>query len=91
MDDTNDPALALQAVLTTALRMAYYDAMPYFDYKAEVTTRSAIQEQMPVGNMGLIIVLTVMLVHWVLVVVISVVFITMTQFSFLDDAWAAVR
>lgn len=61
--DTGNLALALQAMWTTVLRSAYYDAAPFFDL-AQASEISMVSEgQMPWGKGGLIAVAVLVVVH----------------------------
>ncbi|KAI1610864.1 hypothetical protein EDD36DRAFT_497743 [Exophiala viscosa] len=84
---TNSPALALQAVLTTMLRQAYYSFLPTFDAESNVTASSFQPAQIPVRTRGFWAVLGITVAHFVLCLVALVGFISFTHVSSLKNAW----
>ncbi|KAI1624598.1 hypothetical protein EDD37DRAFT_352246 [Exophiala viscosa] len=84
---TNSPALALQAVLTTMLRQAYYSFLPTFDAESNVTVSSFQPAQIPVRTRGFWAVLGITVAHFVLCLVALVGFISFTHVSSLKNAW----
>jgi hypothetical protein len=90
MEATQNPVLALQAVLTTVLRTTYYDAVPFFNYEQPVQTRSVTAAQMPQATAGFIAIATLVLVHWLLTMLTFIFFVSRDRYAVLDNAWAAV-
>jgi hypothetical protein len=88
--DTGDPSLALQAQLTSLLRMAYYDWVPLFDWNSTQITTSFVDRQLPASQTGLWIIIGFMAAHWILVLSILVWFCRSTKFTLLDNAWQVV-
>ena len=84
---TNSPALALQAVLTTMLRQAYYSFLPTFDAESNVTVSSFQPAQIPVRTRGFWAVLGITAAHFVLCLIALVGFISSTYVSSLKNAW----
>ncbi|KAJ9606152.1 hypothetical protein H2200_009113 [Cladophialophora chaetospira] len=87
---TNSPALALQAVLTSVLRMAYYAFLPTFDAQSEVTVTSFSAAQVPLRTRGFWAVFGITTGHFVLCVMALIGFIAFTQVSSLKNAWQTV-
>jgi hypothetical protein len=87
---TGNPALALQAYLTTLCAIAYYDRIPTFDKAAPSTRILLTQVTRPLGWAGYIIVLSVLVVHLLLVVIITLIFFRTGKLSRVGNAWAVV-
>jgi hypothetical protein len=90
LTDTGDPSLALQAQLTSLLRMAYYDWVPLFDWNSTQTTTSFVDRQLPASQTGLRIIVGFLAAHSVLVTSVLVWFCRSTKFTLLDNAWQVV-
>lgn len=90
LDETQNPTLALQAMWTTVLRSAYYDEVPFFDHSQEISTRVVSNEQMLVGNKGLIAVVVLIVTHWILTMTVVALFVRKGKYGVLNKAWAAV-
>jgi hypothetical protein len=90
LTDTGDPSLALQAQLTSLLRMAYYDWVPLFDWNSTQTTTSFVDRQLPASQTGLWIIVGFLAAHFVLVTGVLVWFCRSTKFTLLDNAWQVV-
>ncbi|KAF2143156.1 uncharacterized protein K452DRAFT_201534, partial [Aplosporella prunicola CBS 121167] len=88
--ETDNPALAWQALMTTVYRMAYYDWLPTFDSMSDVNTVSRVPCQMPVRYNGFIIVATTLAIHLSLFIVVTVWFYKGTQISLLHNSWQVV-
>ncbi|KAK4938818.1 hypothetical protein LTR10_020825 [Elasticomyces elasticus] len=87
---TNSPALALQALLTTVLRQAYYSFLPTFDAQSDVTVTSFQAVQIPLRTRGFWAVLGITSAHFVLCLVALIGFISFTRVSSLKNAWQAI-
>jgi hypothetical protein len=87
---TGNPALALQAYFTTLCAIAYYDRIPTFDVAAPSTRVLLTQVTRPLGWAGYIIVLSVLVVHLLLVVIITLIFLRTGKLSRVGNAWAVV-
>ncbi|KAE9379748.1 hypothetical protein N431DRAFT_478669 [Stipitochalara longipes BDJ] len=90
LTDTGDPSLALQAQLTSLLRMAYYDWVPLFDWNSTQTTTSFVDRQLPASQTGLWIIVGFMAAHSIMVTCVLVWFCRSTKFTLLDNAWQVV-
>lgn len=88
--ETDNPALAWQALTTTVARMAYYDWLPTFDSYAPITTTSMIPCQVPKHYTGITIVAANLVVHLSLFILITIWFYNATKTSLLNNAWQAV-
>lgn len=87
--DTDSPALALQAYLTTLINMAYYSWLPLFDATAEAVTVQAVSRSLPTSTRGYWAVMAILITHILLCVVITILFARQTKYSLLGNAWSA--
>lgn len=87
---TNSPALALQAVWTTMLRMAYYSFLPTFDAESNITVTSFRAAQIPLRTRGFFAVLAITSAHFVLCLVALMGFVSFTRVSSLKNAWQVI-
>lgn len=90
MKETDNPALAWQALVTAVMRMAYYDWLPTFDYTGNATVTSMVPCQKPQHCTGFILVMANLFVHLVFVAVSSFLFFTRTRYSLLGNCWQAI-
>jgi hypothetical protein len=88
--ETQNPALALQATITTVLRAAYYDAVPFFDVSQQASLSVTGRQDMPQAHVGFIVVVLLVVGQSVLMVITVVVFVLMGRLAVLHNAWAAV-
>ncbi|KAI1120487.1 hypothetical protein F5Y10DRAFT_289621 [Nemania abortiva] len=88
--DTRNPALAIQAMLTTILRCAYYDALPFFDYDQVAVTRMVNLEQIPLAHSGFTVIVALVVAHCLLTLAILVLFILRGRMVVLHKAWAVI-
>lgn len=88
--ETDNPALAWQALTTTVARMAYYDWLPTFDSYAPITTTSMVPCQVPKYHTGFTVVAVNLVVHLSLFIAITIWFYKVTKTSLLNNAWQAV-
>ncbi|KAF2140814.1 uncharacterized protein K452DRAFT_359269 [Aplosporella prunicola CBS 121167] len=90
MQDTEDPALALQALLTMVQRAAYYDWLPTFSAKSTITTTSMEPCQLPMFSRGFIIITVNLGIHLILVTGIFFWFLKATRYTLINDVWQVV-
>lgn len=90
MEETDNPTLAWQALVTTLMRMAYYDWLPTFDYMGNATITSMVPCQKPQYRKGFLLVMANMLLHLVFVAASSFLFFTRTRHSLLSNAWQVI-
>ncbi|OCK88491.1 uncharacterized protein K441DRAFT_621209 [Cenococcum geophilum 1.58] len=88
--DTGRPALALQAHLTTLVRMVYYDNLPMFDYSGNQTLDFFVPILLPTTHLGLVGVIMVLLIQQVAVLIIVLRFMSSEHSTLLGNAWQAV-
>jgi hypothetical protein len=88
--DTHNPAIALQALFTTLLQMAYYSQSSQFGLTGPVQIQNFVVTQAPVGMRGLTIVIAILTVHLICVLGIIVKFMMASQFSMVGEAWHVV-
>ncbi|KAF2466973.1 uncharacterized protein BDR25DRAFT_292694 [Lindgomyces ingoldianus] len=87
---THNPALAVQALFTILTQSAYYDFLAQFDVSAPATFAFSRQVTIPHEWKGFGIVCAVLGVHFVVFVVVTVLFLVGTEVSMLGNAWQAV-
>ena len=90
LTETNSPALALQAVLTMALRMSYYDWIPLFDAESGTTMTFFESALIPIYRRGFWAVITIVSIHVVISIIAIIGFITRTQQSLLKNSWQVI-
>jgi len=89
IQETQRPALALQAYITTVFQVGYYEDISEFGTVAPTKMQSFLSVQVPTGFTGLIIVTTVLMVELVLVSIAITLFHTRTRYSMLGNSWQA--
>jgi hypothetical protein len=88
MNDTANTALAFQAYCTTIGQIAYYDILSYFDVQDHPIISWFQSAQFPRSSRGLRAVIVVLCVHFVLVSLTTVAFLTTTRVSRIgDNVW----
>jgi hypothetical protein len=90
LNETSNPAVALQTLLTNGMRMAYYDYVNLFDHTGTSTARISLQEQIPLRHIGLIVVLVFATLHWILGMILLGMFCWSTKYSSLNNSWTAI-
>ncbi|KAI8722247.1 hypothetical protein NCS52_00368200 [Fusarium sp. LHS14.1] len=90
IQQTEDPARAVQALMTRLYQMQYYDFLPDFDYKQTTETIYSTERIIPSRWIGLVIVFCLVAVHFLLVSVTMALFISRTRGSALGNIWQAV-
>jgi hypothetical protein len=88
--NTDSPALALQAQLTTLLRMAYYDWLPQFNANSGFSSLSFQSSLVPSGHKGYYSVMSIIILHFFIIAMISLSFFMQTKHSLLDNAWQTI-
>ncbi|KAF4970352.1 hypothetical protein FSARC_2608 [Fusarium sarcochroum] len=87
---TRDPAQAIHALVFRFSQMLYYAYQPNFDIKRNVTTIHSLEKLIPIQWTGLAIVLAALSVHFIVLIITTVLFILQTKASLLGNAWQAV-
>ncbi|KAF2825842.1 hypothetical protein CC86DRAFT_35644 [Ophiobolus disseminans] len=87
---TNNPAIALQALITVLTSMNYYNCFYAFTNTAPGTMSSSSEAQAPVRWTGFIIVMVIVWVHLSLMAVFIVLFSRVTEHSTIGNSWQAV-
>lgn len=90
IQQTEDPAQAVQALITRLYQTQYYDFLPDFDYKQTTKTIYSTERIIPSRWTGLVIVLCLVTVHLLLICITMVLFISRTRGSALGNIWQAV-
>ena len=85
--ETGRPALAIQALYTTLIQMAYYSRILEFDVAASAEVRNFIEVQTPQRFSGFTAVIVVISLHLILIFIIAANFITGTRFTLLGESW----
>ncbi|KAF2832477.1 hypothetical protein CC86DRAFT_401244 [Ophiobolus disseminans] len=88
--ETGDAGLALQALWTVLLEMAYYDFFPQYDVNATATFTSSKTINAPVQWRAMGAILGLLAIHTALIVAALVLFNKRTEMSLLGNAWQAV-
>ncbi|KAL0258769.1 hypothetical protein SLS55_006273 [Diplodia seriata] len=88
--ETGNPALAWQALLTSTTRAAYYDWLPTFTAKSNISKTSMVYCQVPRHSRGFFIVVADMAVHLLLVAGTVIWFCKATCTTMISDAWHVV-
>lgn len=83
-------ALAMQALMTTALGMTYYDLTGRFDKASPAEIRGMVEVDRPMNGAFAIVVVVLLVVHLLLVGAATACFAMSTEDSLLGGAWAAV-
>ncbi|KAL8398639.1 hypothetical protein RB596_005970 [Gaeumannomyces avenae] len=86
----NNVALALQALFTTLMQMAYYDTLGAVDPNITTTTLFSREVVIPRKWDGFFIFCGVFAAHLVLTFVVTALFLQETRISFLGNPWHAV-
>ncbi|EEU36365.1 uncharacterized protein NECHADRAFT_52602 [Fusarium vanettenii 77-13-4] len=87
---TQDPAQAIHALAFRFSQMLYYAHQPRFTIRRPITTINTSEMLIPTQWTGLSIVLTTLSVHFIVLVVTTVLFVLWTKASLLGNAWQAV-
>ncbi|RSL91025.1 hypothetical protein CEP52_014400 [Fusarium oligoseptatum] len=90
IQQTGDPALAVQALMTRLYQMQYYDFLPDFDFKQTTETIYSTERIAPSRWTGLLIVFCLVAAQLLLVFITMVLFISRTRGSALGNIWQAV-
>ncbi|KAK1753754.1 hypothetical protein QBC47DRAFT_47656 [Echria macrotheca] len=88
--DTRNPALALQAFLTTLCAVCYYDRISLFDVAAPSDQVTLVQVTRPLEWPAFIAVAGVVVLHLLLVLLVIVVFCVRGRLSRIGNAWSSV-
>ena len=90
MQNTSNPALALQAYVTTIFQQVYYGDVPEFGVYAPSESQSFVSVLVPRGFLGLIGVTVVLGVHLLLVLGAIMLFRKQTRYSMIKNSWQSV-
>jgi hypothetical protein len=87
IQDTEDPATAVQGLMTRLYQMVYYNWLEEYDLKYPVNTIHTADRLIPTRLTGLIIVLDLVAIHLGLVLTTIVLFALKTKASALGNTW----
>lgn len=87
---TASPALALQALLTRICQMAYYEQLVKLTTPVTAVTAFSLTATIPVRWTGFILGMALILAHFVIVMVIAVLFVRSTEVSLIGSYWQTV-
>ncbi|OAL49745.1 hypothetical protein IQ07DRAFT_644885 [Pyrenochaeta sp. DS3sAY3a] len=90
LEDTRNPALALQALFTLLMQIAYYDFLPQFDVSGTARYRVSSEILLPVQWKGFSVVVGLIGLHFVLIALALILFFVKTEMSLLGNSWQAV-
>ncbi|RYO85207.1 hypothetical protein DL766_007004 [Monosporascus sp. MC13-8B] len=89
LEETNSPALALQAVFTVLTQMAYYHLAPYFDILENGTITITESYYIPARSIGFASVTALLLIHLILVAIAVACFASWSCHTLLSNVWQA--
>lgn len=87
---TQDPAQAIHALAFRFSQMLYYAHQPRFNIRRPITTINTSEMLIPIQWTGLSVVLTTLSVHFIVLIVTTVLFVLWTKASLLGNAWQVV-
>ncbi|KAF2818919.1 hypothetical protein CC86DRAFT_152529 [Ophiobolus disseminans] len=87
---TQNPALAMQALLTVLFSVRYYETFYAFALSAPGTFTYSVLASAPVRWTGFTIVVVILGVHLMLQVVVIAIFLVCTEHSDIGDSWKAI-
>ncbi|KAH7355676.1 hypothetical protein BKA66DRAFT_613341 [Pyrenochaeta sp. MPI-SDFR-AT-0127] len=90
LQSTKNPALALQALWTVLLQMSYYDFFNQYSVSAPASFGIAEQVNIPIQWSCFAGVMGILGLHFVLLIISLVMFVTRTEMSLLGNSWQAV-
>ncbi|KAJ6184860.1 hypothetical protein N7519_006161 [Penicillium mononematosum] len=90
LHDTNSPALALQALITRETQAAYYEHLMREDPTASALTVFSSTTLIPVRWDGFVAGVSIIVVHFIILAVITVLFVIYTTNSMIGNSWQAV-
>jgi hypothetical protein len=88
--ETNSPARALQAWITTLTRQNFYDAQSRFTAGSDATLTRSVTVLAPSRRSGLAGVAAVLAVHLAIVIAVTIWYVKETRHSKLGNSWMAV-
>lgn len=90
LQDTQDPALALQAIFTILMQMSYYDFASEFQYSQQGSYTNTLDLMVPSQWTFFGLVLGLLGLHFALLLIALVEFHAKSDMSLLGNAWQAV-
>ncbi|KAJ5259769.1 hypothetical protein N7524_008831 [Penicillium chrysogenum] len=90
LHDTNSPALALQALITRGTQAAYYEHLMREDPTASALTAFSSTALIPVRWGGFVAGVSIIVAHFIILAVITVLFVIYTRNSMIGNSWQAV-
>ncbi|KAF5124053.1 hypothetical protein E5D57_011975 [Metarhizium anisopliae] len=90
LNQTQSPAVALQALLTRICQMVYYEKLPRLNESGHAETAFSHVTVLPTRWTGFGVGMGLLLTHWVLVLVVGGLFARYTRHSLLRNYWQAV-
>ncbi|RYP74672.1 hypothetical protein DL769_003985 [Monosporascus sp. CRB-8-3] len=89
LEETNSPAVALQAVFTVLTQIAYYNFVPYFDILEKGTITITESYYIPARSIGFASVVALLLIHLILVTMAVACFASWSSHTLLSNIWQA--
>jgi len=90
LHQTSNPAEAIQGLFFRLYQMIFFDLLPLYTKDQPTVLVSAKQALIPTQCTGLIIILSVVVVHLILVLIVNIAFAMSTGLSMLGNSWQAV-
>ncbi|KAL1649210.1 hypothetical protein SLS58_001784 [Diplodia intermedia] len=89
LNETSDPSIALQGLLTALTRMIYYGSLDAFTVSDNVTTTEFLTKSFPRDAHGITAVFLMIGTHLMLISTVFVLFCALSRWSILDNAWSS--
>ncbi|RYP89874.1 hypothetical protein DL770_004004 [Monosporascus sp. CRB-9-2] len=89
LEETNSPAVALQAIFTILSQTAYYNLVPYFDILETGTITITASHYIPARSIGFASVAALLLIHLILVAMAVACFASWSYHTLLSNIWQA--
>ncbi|KAJ5827326.1 hypothetical protein N7447_004089 [Penicillium robsamsonii] len=90
LHDTNSPALALQALITRGTQAAYYDDLMREDPIASALTAFSSTDLIPVQLDEFVAGVSIIATHFIILALITVLFVVYTRNPMIGNSWQAV-
>ncbi|KAJ5457957.1 hypothetical protein N7475_009345 [Penicillium sp. IBT 31633x] len=90
LHDTNSPALALQALITRGTQAAYYEHLLREDPIVPALTAFSSTALIPVRWGGFVAGVSIIVAHFIILALITILFVIYTRNSMLGNSWQAV-
>lgn len=90
LQETGNPALALQALNTVLTQVTYYDSLPRFELSSPAQYRMVSRVSVPARWTGFAVVTVLLAMHSIMLIAAVVVFLLTTEHTQLGSTWQTV-